>query len=556
MIKICKGAFYSLGFLLIMLGVSPLAVGETPTADTLNPIETLERERQQLLRELEAREEQRRSRHPVIEETLGDDEEFKLPDDEDTEFELKGLHFSESVLLDDEELRYVAERFVGKVVNFSDLNYILDRINQKYRDKGHVNARALIPPQVIEEGLVAVLLVEGRLGQVRLSGNRYTSEEFIRDSLQLPDEGEYLDLMDLQRALDLFNDQFSANLLGSLEPGRQFGESDLELLVQEPDRWSLSLFSDNTGSKNTGRERGGVLGSYRSLWHDDDRFFVYAAGTESSTSAMLSYNRPVPGLWGNRQARLDTRLSGNLMEVTDGPFKELGIDGHSASLETAYRQPWGRGQNWVTDLNARVSYSLSQSEYSNFELSDYDVIRGALGVRYGFFPSPHQVYIDKNLVVASNNDKIARDREDFFYWTGSLNLFHRTQVGLSSQLRLAWQLAHDRDVPSSDLFQVGGMHSVRGYEENVLSGARGFSLSWQVNWEVHPWFIPYVFYETGLIQSVSPHSEGVRSAGGGFNWQITSYLNGQLDAGYAFDEVTPDQEDYQIHFRINVNFSG
>ena len=62
-----------------------------------------------------------------------------------------------------------------------------------------------------------------------------------------------------------FNRTNDIQLQADLKAGTQFGTTDLELQVNEPERHVLRLTADNLGSVGTGVNRGGVSYFNRSL---------------------------------------------------------------------------------------------------------------------------------------------------------------------------------------------------------------------------------------------------------------------------------------------------
>lgn len=84
------------------------------------------------------------------------------------------------------------DRYVGRPVPVEELNGMLAEIDALHQAKGFV-ARVILPPQTIDDGAVQVQLIEGRINQVVIDGNRYTRDGFIQRRLGLG-PGDLVDL--------------------------------------------------------------------------------------------------------------------------------------------------------------------------------------------------------------------------------------------------------------------------------------------------------------------------------------------------------------------------
>jgi hemolysin activation/secretion protein len=156
-------------------------------------------------------------------------------------FSLKGVTFDKSQFLSDSALADIARPFIGKEVSFADLQHIIDAVDSLYDKKGILTASAVLPPQRIADGVVHIALIEGRLGKMQIEGNEHTSENFIRDRLPLQ-QGVVVDLPELQNELIYFNKTNDIKLTAAVQPGAEFGLSDVQLSVHEPPQNALSVF--------------------------------------------------------------------------------------------------------------------------------------------------------------------------------------------------------------------------------------------------------------------------------------------------------------------------
>ena len=80
-------------------------------------------------------------------------------------FVLSGISFNTSVFITQEQLKEIAGQYVGREITFADLNQMIRQVNKLYADDGQLTARAIIPPQSLDDGQLRVVLVEATDGQ-------------------------------------------------------------------------------------------------------------------------------------------------------------------------------------------------------------------------------------------------------------------------------------------------------------------------------------------------------------------------------------------------------
>src|SRR5690606_23868403 len=95
-------------------------------------------------------------------------------------FAVHAFRFVGNTAFTDQRLKRVVERYRDMELNLYQLNAAADAITEFYRDQGYNLARAVVPPQKVEDGVVTLAVVEGRLGKVIFSGNKRYSEQTLR----------------------------------------------------------------------------------------------------------------------------------------------------------------------------------------------------------------------------------------------------------------------------------------------------------------------------------------------------------------------------------------
>lgn len=530
-------------------GVLPAAAQTVPAEDLPRVDPSLQQERTLRGEEYYQEQQPRPPEGPVIEggqRAPGG----QLPEDHPARFTLAEIRFNASAFIAEERLREIAADYLRREIGFAALNDLVERINDIYAERGIVTARALIPPQRIEGGVLQVRLVEGRLGELELTGTPYTDRDYIAARLPLT-PGEVVDVPALREALNYFNRTGNLSLRASLAPGAEPGESDVQLEVVEPPRFQGQLFIDNAGSETTGEERLGAFAMINGPFGRDDRFTAFLVGAEGALNALLSYELPV-----NRSGgRLRAHYAQGEIEIVQGPFVALDISGESSEIGLGFEQPFLRQESLWLDGYLRGAQSSSTTDIADSPLSEYEVQRLELGGLLRGFGAGYEWSLRQGIIRASVEDVFGQD-DDYLFLDGDatyLRAFGERTLGL---IRGGWQYAQEETAPPALLYQVGGVDTVRGYPAGAVAGATGLLLSFEGRYRWRRGLQPFAFFDYGRVEDVSPERADIMSAGAGMRWQYGRYISGELVWGQTLEQVLPDQDSGRIYLRVAFNWPG
>ena len=110
-------------------------------------------------------------------------------------FLVKKISVGKSKLLKKEEINQIVKKYEGKYLNVSELQLIIRDFNNLYSGKEAGLSRAVLPPQKIKNGLVRIILVEGRLGVVVFENTKYTSQEYLKWAFPISSQGKNLNFI-------------------------------------------------------------------------------------------------------------------------------------------------------------------------------------------------------------------------------------------------------------------------------------------------------------------------------------------------------------------------
>ena len=171
---------------------------------------------------------------------------------------VKGFSFSGNTVISQAELEALTQPYVEQALTLPDLERIAAAVADLYKQRGYTLASAYIPEQRIRFGMVEISVLEGRLGDISVSGNRFYSTEFIRSGFAGVMEARVIRNTDLERALLLLNDYPDLKVSAALEPGEFTGSTNVQASVEDKRPIHATLDYNNYGFNNISRNRFGA----------------------------------------------------------------------------------------------------------------------------------------------------------------------------------------------------------------------------------------------------------------------------------------------------------
>jgi hemolysin activation/secretion protein len=147
-------------------------------------------------------------------------------------------------------------------LSLAQLNGIADELTAYYRASGYPLARAYLPQQEIQDGVITIAVLEGRYDQIVTENSARVSNRRAARTVQsaMCEDGEHcegslVDRRPLERGLMLLNDTPGAQAAARLSPGATVGTSTLAVDAV-PDRLTAGALSlDNNGNYYSGAAR-------------------------------------------------------------------------------------------------------------------------------------------------------------------------------------------------------------------------------------------------------------------------------------------------------------
>ncbi len=477
-----------------------------------------------------------------------------------------------------------AEEMVATVAtkgfSISMFEQITSAVARYYRERGYFLARAYIPEQTVNDGIVQINIVEGFLDQVLFSGNSlYKSEQL--EPLFEPLIGESVFKPQIEQALFTLNDYpgLSTNMV--FGPGLKPGSAAVQLNVSEMSSTNTFML-DNAGSIYTGENRWRYNHKSNNLFGQADLLDVNLILTTSPPNSNYfeaSYQQPVI----DQRFMAGGDLSLNIFDV-GGTLSDLGINGESRDIHGFMRYLHSRNRTEKLTATAGVHLKSSVSKVrSTLDSEDKLTVLYLSGDYAGTSWSSSGAYQTANITLSlgledflgsmdsngNENSGRAGGSGDFAGGGFSKIAFSYSRIQPISELNslmfsFRGQMSSDL-LTSLEQFSLGGPDTIRAYPvaEALMDEAYLFSVEWMAYASPD---IPQtllknlrlsVFYDYAVGSQNDPllnEIESVSFSGFGGSAQMEPYDQFELKISLAFDLGDEPSDNMSLPFYFSVKY--
>lgn len=471
-------------------------------------------------------------------------------------FLLKKVQTGPSAVLSADEIASIVKPYEGKEVTLNDLNAVVSSLNRVYKSRGFITATAVLPPQNVVDGVVHIQLVEARVGQVIVRNAIHTRRSYFTSRIPVH-SGDLLQLQDVEQALNAFNRTNDTRVHALLQPGQQFGTTDLVLEVP-PTRWADTSFSaDDGGLISTGRNRLGTTETIGSLFGYQDPLDAGVYWSGGMWAGTASYNFPIRagGL------RLGPTFSYDQIEIHQSALQKLAVNGQFYDVGLRLSRPLIRGERIGITGYLTPDFQESTLRSATYQISDIPVRDVVAGIeaqeadKHGFSAA------DLNI---SAGDYTLLGLHALLKFGGAVTRVQTLPLSMTGIIRLQGQIkaADPVELPPSQQFQVGGIATVRGYPEGTLISGDGYAASAELNTplpvrkvklfgvSLQDRFKTAWFVDQGAVLSGTQRTY-LTGAGGGLIVKFSRYLDGRVYLATPLEHRS-DYKPLAVHFAVAV----
>jgi len=435
---------------------------------------------------------------------------------------LKGVTLQGNTVIDTPTLLASLGQVQGQTLDLAGLRALASRIADHYRAAGYPFARAFLPPQGLEDGVLRIEVIEGRYGQVQAMSEDAALAAQAQPWLAALASGAVIESALLERTTLLLDDLPGIQTAPVIKPGQAVGTGDLDVRVTRSQPVDGSVGLDNHGNRYTGYNRMRAALNVNSPFMLGDQFSFMAMGSDKDLwLGSASYSAPI-GASGLRANLGHAHTRYEIGRELASSHSQGTADVSSAGLS----YPLVRSQK--TNITAAATWQHKRLKDDNLNTSERkrsDVVplslqfdhRDGLGGGGITFGSVSWTYGELHR-DAVNDPRNTR---------GSFNKFNLDVARLQS-LQGSWsaygrwsQQAASKNLDSSESLIGAGTSGVRAYPVGELSGDEGRLAQLELRYSAGV-YAPYAFYDYARIRTNAQGDGPVRSiegAGVGMRYQ-------------------------------------
>jgi hemolysin activation/secretion protein len=488
-------------------------------------------------------------------------------------FILKKVVLGKSSVYSQTQIDAMVEEFIGSSVSFYDLNEISLRLTRKYRADGYMFSRVFLPPQEIEEGVVRLEALEGRLTEVEVVGEFEDRKGLIKELAEkIRSEGP-TNSEELERYLLLIDDLPGIKARSVLKQSDTPGGGKLIITIEQ-DTFEGSGSIENRGSRFLGQTRAIAVAAFNSLFGRHDRTTVRGIASKDPKELKFFdvYHEEQVGAEG-------LRVKGRFAATSTNPgwtLKPLDVEGHSRLLELDALYPYIRTRHYNVNLLGGFSALSSHSKISGIQVSKDKVRSFNAGAEIDFTDdwggvTQGELLLSKGVdIFNASSDGIGRTRtngeHDFFRANMSITRLQDLPSKFSVQLAAEGQYSDD-PLLASEEFSIGGGVFGRAYDSGEITGDKGLAGAVEIryggatDWEYIHSYQLYGFYDYGKAWNENEvvgeqESDSLSSAGVGVRFNLQHDVSGyvEFDKPLTKDVSAEGDEDSRVFFSLLKRF--
>lgn len=482
-------------------------------------------------------------------------------------FLLQHINFEGNTKISTEELEKLGLEVLGEDIYFDELLEVCQKVTNLYRAKGYLTSYASVPPQRIVDGVATIRIVESKVGEMNIDGEKWTREWYLKHIIMGKAglrEGDVFNAKNLQRAMKEINREDYVQVQTEVERQAE-GDENTMITLNVRDRFPVNLnFSyDDYGRSYTGAQRVSFLVGMDNLTGLGDKIYGGTILSSGATGWMAGYSLPV--------SSYGTRLSFDFSDShvrLGGPYKPLNVKGNAQSYFFKLTQPiiqtaksdliFYTGYDYVNantsatvnDSHVRLSnYNLNVWRSGLYGMTDDNSGRwlGNLGIDFGMGGDGHGAIQDTT----------------FFKATASATRVQRLFGRSMGIVRVGGQYSPNK-LFAAEQMQMGGPYTLRGYQPAEIIGDYGVTgtVEYRFPFPFMDRMLPKlderlrlaVFYDWGWLGengNVYNYPEQfLHSVGFGTYINFTDWLTAQIGVGFPLvDEYNASTA--RFYFSVN-----
>ena len=174
-----------------------------------------------------------------------------------------------NTLLPKNVVKGILSKHTGTNVSFDDVAGAVKALQLEYHNRGYDTISVTIPQQRLTNGVFKIRVFEGRLAEIRVTGNRYFNSNNVMRALPGLKTNIFLNSKLLQPQLDLANANQDRQIYPEIHPGPDSNTTTLILRVKDRLPLHAKVEANNQSTPGTPDLRLATSAAYDNLWQLD-----------------------------------------------------------------------------------------------------------------------------------------------------------------------------------------------------------------------------------------------------------------------------------------------
>ena len=394
---------------------------------------------------------------------------------------LNRITFGGTLLLKRKELQKVVAPFLHRPITGNDIAQMKYELTSLYYRHGYVLVKVTTPPQDLSHGVLRVIVIAGRIGDVTVHNDALSNR--LADTRLAPlRSGEVFNERTVESALQDINDLNNIRSSVSLRPGTQTGTTDLDVRIRKSATdQDVQIFTlDNYGSKFTGKTVARLSLQKSNLLGANETLGITARKSWDDFWAMQG-DAVFPLPLRNLKLELDYLRSDNSIGDV---FAALDSSGESEVYQAALSSALVNQRQRKLVMRAGIERGNYRSLLADVPQTSDTITKvyaeGSYTMRKSRLVSFFSLRVNRGVSALGADDRGEADASrltgDPRAWTVESLLYGNFRVSDRDYVQAVVQAQHANTVVlSSDLFTIGGYGSVRGYQPAQSTGDSGIS---------------------------------------------------------------------------------
>lgn len=393
----------------------------------------------------------------------------------------------------------LANQASGYCLGINGINLLVTDIQNRLIIHGWITTRVLIPEQDLSSGILALVVMPGKVQHIRFTDGSSTYSSLYT---AIPTHvGDLLDLRDVEQGLENLKRLPTVQASMEMVPGDGPGDTQIVIHRRQSRYWHVGAWVDNTGSRSTGKNQAGIMLALDNPTSLNDLFYITTtrdlgfSSSKDTTNYSAHYSVPF-GYW-----QFSTTVSDyEYTQTIAGANSDIAYRGKNRSLNLQLSNVLYRDVTAKTTVTYDVNMRETRNFVQNTEIENQK--RRTTSWKVGL---NHRQFIGQSTL------HVGVSYQHGTRWFGAMPAFEELQdtesrdyatalaivMQFSASASIPFSLADqslrfdsqylrqisERPLTPQDQFSIGNRWTVRSFDgERTLSADEGWTLRNTLSW--------------------------------------------------------------------------